>query len=87
MANPNNVDLSQDRLFFLQTGLIYKLVCAPSVWPADRVADEATSQDPPGTWANRWVIAEPQEREGDFNGVNHLPCPDCPDRTHWLLNC
>lgn len=87
MTNPNNCDLTEDRLFSLGFGLVFKCVCAPSSWSAERVSDEATKADPPGTSANRWEVSEPREREGDFNGVNKLPCPDDPNRTHWLLNC
>lgn len=87
MTNSNDCDLSQDRLFFLQTGIINRTVCAPASWSADQVAAEVTSKDAPGTSANQWVISDPQERQDDFNGVNHLPCPDCADRVHWLLNC
>lgn len=36
---------------------------------------------------NRWVISTPEQRDDDFNGVNHLPCPDDCNRTHWLVNC
>lgn len=60
MPNPNNLDLTEDRLFSLGFGLVWKAVCAPSSW---------------------------SEREGPFNGVNHLPCPDDCNRTHWLVNC
>lgn len=87
MANPKNVDLTEDKLFFLGTGLLHRCVCAPSSWSADEVADKVTAQDPPGTSANRWVISDPTEREGAFNGVSHERCPDDMNRTHWLLNC
>jgi len=87
MANPKNVDLTEDRLFHLGFGFVFKLVCAPSSWSPERVAEQATADDPPGTSLNEWVISEPRERIDDFNGVNHLPCPDCDNRTHWLLNC
>lgn len=88
MANPNNCDLTQDRLFYMQTGIIFKTVCAPKSWSCERVADEATRADPPGTSANRWVVANPRECEGgDFNNTNNLQCPDDCNRTHWLLNC
>lgn len=87
MANPKNVDLTQDRIFTLGWGLVSRCVCAPSTWTAEEVENDVTSNDPPGTIANRWVISEPDERDGDFNGVSSLPCPDDPHRTHWLMNC
>lgn len=87
MANPKNVDLTENRIFFLGTGIINRCVCAPASWTADEVATDVTAKDPPGTTANQWVISEPQDRDGDFNGVSHLPCPDDEHRTHWLLNC
>lgn len=87
MAKDDDIDFSADRLFSLGWGLIYKAVCAPKGWSAERVSEEATLKDPPGTSANRWEISEPQEREDIFNGVNCIPCPDCVNRVHWLLNC
>lgn len=81
------VDLTEDRLFSLGFGLVFKAVCAPSHWSPEKVADEATKMDPPGTSENRWVISTPEQRDDDFNGVNHLPCPDDCNRTHWLVNC
>lgn len=87
MANPNKIDLTEDRLYSLGFGLIYRLVCAPASWSPERVGEEATRQDPPGTSANRWKVTDPHEREDDFNGVNQLPCPDDPNRTHWLIAC
>lgn len=87
MANPKKVDLTEDRLFSLGWGLVYCAVCAPASWSAEKVAEEKTRQDPPGTSVNRWVISEPAEREDVFNGVNNIPCPDDPHRVHWLMNC
>lgn len=81
-------DLTEDKLFSLGFGFIFKLVCAPKTWSPEKVSDEATRMDPPGTSANRWVISEPDpDREGDFKGVNNLPCPDDCNRTHWMVNC
>jgi hypothetical protein len=83
----NDVDLSQDRLFSLGWGLIYRVVCAPKSWSADRVSETATRNDPPGTSLNRWEVSEPREREDPFNNYNNVQCPDDPDRVHWLINC
>lgn len=87
MSNPKNVDLTEDRIFPVGWGLVYRVVCAPASWAPERVAAEVTRDDPPGTSANQWVISKPHERGDDFNGVNNLPCPDCGHRKHWLLNC
>jgi hypothetical protein len=81
------VDLKEDRLFPCGWGLIYRVVCAPKDWTPERVGEQATRDDPPGTSVNRWNVATPHSREDDFSGVNHLPCPDDPDRVHWLINC
>jgi hypothetical protein len=37
-----DVDMSAERLFQISWGLVYKCVCAPAAWDADRVSDEAT---------------------------------------------
>lgn len=87
MSKDADVDLTQDRLFFLGQGLIYRIVCAPASWSSDRVAEEVTRADPPGTSANRWVPSEPSERDDPFNGTNCVDCNDDPNRRHWLLNC
>lgn len=80
-------DLSKDTWYSLGFGLIFRCVCAPKSWSAERVAEEVTRDDPPGTSLNRWVVSEPSERDDDFNGVNQRPCPDDPNRVHWLMNC
>jgi hypothetical protein len=88
MGNPQNVDLTADVLYPLGFGLIFKAVCAPSSWSAEKVAEVATRMDPPGTSLNQWVVSDPDpEREEPFKGVNNTPCPDECNRTHWLLNC
>lgn len=86
-SEPSSVDLTEDRLFPCGWGLIYRVVCAPKSWAPERVAETATREDPPGTSVNEWVISDPGERKDAFNGVNQLPCPDDPNRVHWLINC
>lgn len=81
------VDLTADRLYSLSWGLIYCTVCAPKSWSCERVADEKTRMDPPGTSVNRWEVSEPRERSDNWNGINQMPCPDDPNRIHWLVNC
>jgi len=81
------VDLSQDCLFPLGWGLVFRAVCAPKSWSPERISREATRNDPPGTSENRWVISKPERRDDVFNGTNCVPCPDSKDRQHWLLNC
>lgn len=87
-ANPD-VNYSEDRLFSLWWGLVYKAVCAPAHWDAQRVSDEATKAAPPGTTANRWVVTSTESMDDDhpFNSGNPQPCPDCADRRHWIVNC
>lgn len=81
-------DLTEDRLFQISWGLIYKVVCAPKGWDEQRVSDEATRMDPPGTSGNRWVVSEPDvDRDEPFKGVNHIECNDDCNRFHWLVNC
>lgn len=81
-------DLSEGRgVIRIGWGLICCIWCAPRGWSAERVSDEVTAKDPPGTSINRWVVSEPRERQDDWNGVNQKPCPDDPERVHWLLNC
>lgn len=81
-------DLSEARgLIRVGWGVVYCVFCAPKSWSAERVADEATSKDPPGTIANRWVVAEPRERSDIWNGINQVPCPESSERIHWLVNC
>ena len=87
MCDTKKPDLSEDRVFPLGWGLIFRAVCAPKSWPPEKVAADVTASDPPGTSVNQWVVSEPQERDDDFNNVNQLPCPDDPNRVHWLLNC
>lgn len=87
MAKAQKADLTEDRLFSLGWGLIYCAVCAPRSWSAEKVAEEKTLVDPPGTSANQWVISEPREREDVFNNTNNVDCPNDPNRVHWLLNC
>ena len=84
MSAAANIDLAEDRLFSLGWGLIYKSVCAPKSWSADKVSVEATKADPPGTSANKWVVTNAPTDELPANPV---PCPDNPNRVHWCLNC
>lgn len=86
-ASEQKADLTEDRLFPVAWGIVHCVVCAPKDWSADRISDEKTRADPPGTSVNRWVVSEPRERSDQFNGVNQLPCPDDPNRIHWLMNC
>ncbi len=87
MTNPKNVDLTEDRLFPLGWGFICRAVCAPKSWSPERVSEQTTRDDPPGTSLNRWEISDPGEREDAFNNTNCIPCPDSEERQHWLLNC
>jgi len=82
------VDLTEDRIFPLGWGLMFRAVCAPASWSAEQVSDDVTRNDPPGTEANRWEVSEPDDsRTDDFKGCNCIQCPADPNRRHWLLNC
>jgi hypothetical protein len=88
MSTDPDIDLKEDRLFHIRETLIHKCVCAPKGWSAERVSDEATRMNAPGTSANRWVVSDPGTMDDDnpFK-TNPLPCNDDPERVHWLLNC
>jgi hypothetical protein len=81
-TNPQGLDLAEQRLFNLGWGLVWRWVCVPASWTPERVSEEATRIDPPGTSVNRWEVSEARDER-----PNQMPCPDCADRTHWLINC
>ena len=88
MTKPNtDIDLTEDRIFPLGWGLVYRAVCAPKSWSPEQVAEDVTQNYPPGTSLNRWEISEPKKRYDSFNNTNCIPCPDDENRVHWLLNC
>lgn len=83
-------DLSEDRLFPLGWGLIFRVVCAPKSWDDKRISDDMSMRDPPGTSANRWVVSDEESVAGHKqwdHPTNRKQCPDCPDRWHVLMNC
>lgn len=81
-------DFTEDRLFFVGTGIIDRVVCAPKSWSPERIAEDVTRRDPPGTTVNRWEISDARPRpDTPFDNTNHAQCPDCDGRMHWLLNC
>ena len=87
MANPNNLDLTEDRLFFLKVGVVSCAVCAPKAWTADEVASAVNREAPTGI-ASDWAPADPEPAPGSvFDNTNNAPCPDDANRLHWLLNC
>lgn len=79
-------DITEERLFSLGFGLVYRWVCALASWDAARVGREATQNDPPGTSANRWVATD-VPTDGVDASENPVPCNDCAHRRHWLINC
>lgn len=88
MSKDSDVDLTEDRLFSLGFGLIFKIVCVPKSWEDERISDEATKHDAPGTSANRWVVSTPDpERNEPFKNTNRVPCNDDPNRQHVMVNC
>lgn len=89
MSAKPDVDFSEDILLSLGVGLLFKAVCAPASWDADRVSEEATKNDHPGTSANRWFVTDVDSLDAyhAFKSGNPQQCPDCADRRHWLVNC
>ena len=84
----DGVNFSEDRLFPVGWGLIFRCVCVPKSWSDGRIADDLSAKDPPGTSANRWEVSTPDDDRTDvFQGVNRVQCPDCVDRWHVLCNC
>ena len=70
--------------------LLYKIVCAPGSWDADKVALEATIINPPGTSLNEWVVTDVTDehfRHSEHFPTNPIQCKECKDRKHWILNC
>jgi hypothetical protein len=84
MTTPE-IDLTEDRLFHIHTGIVFAAVCAPSTWDAQKVEDEANfKMGSPGTSGGRWVISE-NLPEGVSE--NPIQCNDDTNRRHWILNC
>lgn len=84
-------DMKAEKLFTLHWSLIYKVMCAPKAWDAEKVSAQATADDPPGTSANRWVCSDPSTMDlpddHPFKAGNPCVCNDDPDRRHWMVNC
>lgn len=79
------IDLTEDILFHLHTGIIFSAVCAPASWDAEKVKAEANAKmGSPGTSAGEWVISESLPNDIETNPIQ---CSDDVNRRHWLLNC
>jgi hypothetical protein len=89
MSVAANIDMNADELILVKWGLIYKCVCAPKSWDAEKVSAQASLIDPPGTSANRWECTDTSSfADGHpFKNNNPQPCNDDPNRRHWVLNC
>lgn len=84
------VDLTADRLYPYGWGLIYRVVCAPKSWSDERIGDDMSMCDPPGTSVNRWVVTNNSaaaKHEQWAHKTNRKQCPDCEHRDHVLMNC
>ena len=84
------VDFTEDRLFPLGWGLIYRVVCAPKDWDDDRIGDDLSMRDPPGTSVNRWVVSDNESAANHkqwAHPTNRKQCPDCEGSWHVLMNC
>lgn len=84
------VDLEADELYLASEGLIYRVVCAPKSWDAQRVQDETNAKfGRPGISNNEWVITEGDtlnEKWMETEDGNPGKCTE-EHRCHWLLNC
>lgn len=76
------LELEQDVLYHLETGLTHILVCAPANWDAQKVQSETNAKGTPGTSANEWIIAE-----SSAETTNPCSCDQELHRKHWLLVC
>lgn len=89
-AESKVVDFSEDRVFPLGWGLVFRVVCAPKSWSDERIADDVSANDPPGTSVNRWEVTDDgsaSEHHQWAHPTNRKQCPDCQDRWHVLMNC
>lgn len=78
------MELENDVLYHLHTGIVFAAVCAPKSWDAERVAKEANIKlGNPGTSAGVWVISD----ISDDLKENPSKCHDDENRLHWVLNC
>ena len=90
MTAKAQIDFSEDRIFPCGWGLIYRVVCAPKSWDDERISDDVSLNDPPGTSANRWEVTSDESaanHEQWAHSTNRKQCPDCADRWHILMNC
>ena len=80
MADGQKIDFTEDRVFPVGNGIVYRVVCAPRSWSNDKISDDVSTKDPPGTMANRWVVAD-DEMATDHHQWKHptarKQCPDC----------
>lgn len=80
------MELEQEVLYHLYTGIVFSAVCAPKSWNTERVSKEANAKlGNPGTSGGKWVITTdnlPNELT-----ANPFPCNDDSERQHWILNC
>lgn len=80
-------DCEKDDVIPIGWGLMFNVICTPNHWTHEQAAARFTALHPPGTTRNKWVPSESMERSDGFNGVVQRPCPCCPNRIHWLVNC
>jgi len=77
-TNPNELDLSADKMYPLATSILWCAVCVPRAWATARIESEVNSTNPAGT-SNGWVVGADAEDTDD--------CPDDPKRIHVRLWC
>jgi len=75
--------LEDNKAYRISWGLIYCAYCVPKSWSDDRISEEVSKLDPPGTSMNKWVCTEASSDNPEVKAQ----CPDDPEREHRLLNC
>lgn len=90
MTNKKPIDLTSDEIYPIGWGVIFKPVCSPAKFTDQEISDLVSAQDPPGTSLNRWEVTtnpETLKDTGWSSDTPRIPCPDCENRVHILLNC
>lgn len=72
------VNLDDDNLLILRTGICSIGVCAPKAWDKERIEIETNSQSMTGI-SSSWQFDEEKDASKQ--------CDDCEDRMHYVLIC
>jgi len=85
MSNPENLDLTEDRGFVLQVGILYGAVCVPKAWSDDKILAFIDREVGAAGTTLGWALSEPDPDVAD--GEVRVQCPDEDSRVHVLFNC